>query len=90
MYLGDMLVRGSIALTELYFGVRSSAYIKTNNKRGLGNHCCLHYLVSSLWKPREKFLLLVSEIVVLCEVFLCVFLNLMHIYEFVIQNNSLF
>lgn len=46
-----MLVRGSIALTELYFGVRSSAYIKTNNKRGLGNPCYLHYLVSSLWKP---------------------------------------
>lgn len=32
VYMGNILVPSSIALTELYFGVRSSAYIKTNNK----------------------------------------------------------
>ena len=36
MYLDDILVSYSISLTELYIGVRSSVYIKTNNKEARG------------------------------------------------------
>lgn len=47
--------------------------------------CFTWYLLSG--NPWEKFLLLVSEIVVLRE-FVFFFFNFMHIYEFVFKNNS--